>query len=379
MKREAETLNDSQGLAGRPWVNTTHQKAFKKRIRVHTESRNLVLLGFALLLLISFFVNVSIGAVQIGLGELWEILLMQVGLNSESVSVTKENVFFAIRLPRTLLGILVGGTLGISGALMQALFRNPLADPGLLGISSGAAAGASLIIVLGAGIGVTAFSSVWALPMAAFLGALLTTVVVWRLGTRSGRSDVTTMLLAGIAINALAGSVTGLMVLVSNDSQLRSLTFWSLGSLNGSLWSYVWIVGFCFCLMVAAIPFLGRPLNALLLGEHDALCLGVRVEVYKKFIIVITSVCVGAAVAFTGMIGFIGLVAPHMVRLMVGPDHSKVLPGSVLLGAILLLNSDLIARTLVPPTEIPIGIVTALIGAPYFLWLLKRTQLRRIF
>ena len=348
--------------------------------RASALDRGTVLLAFLVILLAaSFVLNIVMGAVSISFSDLLAILFGRAEEVRDSALGMKANVLFAVRIPRTLVAILTGGALGLCGALMQALFRNPLADPGLLGVSSGAAVGASSVIVMGAGYGITAFSSLWLLPLAAFVGAMITTLLVWYLGTRDGQSDVSTMLLAGIAINALAGAITGVMVLLSNDSQLRSLTFWSLGSLNGSTWVAVGIVGAVFVLTLLVVPFLPNPLNALLLGEHDAACLGVPVESFKKLLILLTSINVGVAVAFTGMIGFVGLIAPHGVRLLAGPNHATVLPGSILAGAVLLLNSDLVARTMVAPAEVPIGIVTAIAGAPFFLWLLLRSHQRSGF
>ncbi len=353
------------------------ERALSRRSTV--DRGTLLLVSLGLLLAASLILNISTGVVPINFSELMTILFGRAGDATSSALDMKASVLFAIRIPRTLVAILTGGALGLCGTLMQALFRNPLADPGLLGVSSGAAVGASSVIVMGAGYGITTFSSLWLLPLAAFAGAMITTLLVWYLGTRDGQSDVSTMLLAGIAINALAGAITGVMVLLSNDSQLRSLTFWSLGSLNGSTWAAAGIVGAVFVLTLLVVPFLPNPLNALLLGEHDAACLGVPVESFKKMLILLTSINVGAAVAFTGMIGFVGLIAPHVVRLLVGPNHATVLPGSILVGALLLLNSDLVARTMVAPAEVPIGIVTAIAGAPYFLWLLLRSRQRSAF
>lgn len=280
-------------------------------------------------------------------------------------------VVVGIRLPRTLLGLLVGAALAVSGALMQGLFRNPLADPGLTGVSSGAALFAAGMIVFGerlaAGTGPLPFVT---LPTLAFGGALLTTFTLYRISTRAGRTSVATLLLAGVALGALAGAITGVLTFISDDRQLRDLTFWSLGSLGGATWAKTATVAPAILPVLVAVPFLARGLNALTLGEAEAFHLGIAVERLKRTAIFLVAVAVGASVAVSGIIGFVGIVVPHLLRLAVGPDHRVLLPASALLGGMLLVLSDMLARTLVQPAELPIGIVTAAIGAPFFLWLL---------
>jgi iron complex transport system permease protein len=286
-------------------------------------------------------------------------------------------VLSAIRSPRLVLGLLVGGTLAVSGAAMQGLFRNPLADPGLIGISSGAALAAVSVIVLGPLFLPTL--TVWLgstlLPLAAFTGGFAVTLLVYRLATVNGTVNIATLLLAGIAINALSGSVTGLLVYVANDEQLRSLTFWSMGSLGGVTWP-VLLSGLPFFLLpLIMLPMLSRALNAFLLGEAEAGHLGFPVETIKTVVIILVALGVGVSVALSGIIGFIGLVTPHVLRLWLGPDHRVLVPGSALLGAILLLSADLLARSVAAPAEIPIGIITGLLGSPFFLWLLLRLKI----
>jgi iron complex transport system permease protein len=278
-----------------------------------------------------------------------------------------------IRLPRLFLGMMVGAALAMSGALMQGLFRNPLADPGLAGVSAGAGLGAALAIVLGdrlpqglAGLG----SSL--LPAAAFLGALAATSTLYVVATREGRTSVATMLLAGVALAALASAFIGILAYVSDDRQLRDLTFWSMGSLGGANWTKVAALAPIATLMLAAGPFLSRGLNALALGEAEAFHLGVRLERLKAMIVFLVAIAVGASVAAAGVISFVGIVAPHALRLIVGPDHRALLPLSVAAGAVLLAGADVLSRTLVAPAEMPVGILTAAIGAPFFLWLLMR-------
>ncbi|RMG78462.1 MAG: iron ABC transporter permease [Chloroflexi bacterium] len=320
---------------------------------------------------------VGIGAVQISPSQVIAILLDKLGINSGvAFEERQEVVLMIIRLPRVVMGVLIGGSLAVSGAAIQGLFRNPLADPGLIGISSGAALAAALMIVLGGSVfsGLIALLGDMALPLAAFAGGVLTTLLIYRLASVNGRTRVATMLLAGIAVNAVAGAGIGMMVFIANDDQLRDITFWSLGSLGRASWDTVAIMLPFLLLALVPLPFLARSLNALLLGEVEAQHLGVNVERVKTLVVLMVALAVGAGVAMTGIIGFVGLVVPHLVRLIAGPDHRIVLPGALLLGATLLVSADLLARTIAVPAEVPIGIVTALVGGPFFLWLLLRDR-----
>lgn len=287
-------------------------------------------------------------------------------------------ILTAIRLPRALVAAMVGAGLAIAGAAMQGLFRNPLADPGLIGVSAGAALAAVAAIVLGGDMLRPAASlragtpALWLLPAVAFLGGLGATLLVARVAARDGGMPVGTLLLAGIAINALANAGIGLLLFISDDRQIRDVTFWLLGSLAGARWPMVPVLAAAIVLPAAGLLLLARPLNGLALGEREAFHLGIDVERAKRIAIVLAAVVVSAGVAFTGLIAFVGLVVPHLVRLACGADHRVVLAGSALLGAALLSASDLAARTLAAPAELPIGVVTSLIGAPFFLWLLRR-------
>jgi iron complex transport system permease protein len=319
----------------------------------------------------------SVGAFRIAPAEVAAILLSAAGIDA-GVPFTEqqERVLFAIRLPRVLMAVLVGAGLASAGAAMQGLFRNPLADPGLIGVSSGAALAAAFVIVLGATVlpGLSKLLGVFTLPLAAFLGGLAVTLTIYNLSSRDGRLSLPVMLLAGIAVNALAGAGIGLFTYIATDEQLRNLTFWSLGSLAGAGWTAVAICAACVCVAVALACGAARALNAILLGEAEAGHLGVDVLRLKRTVIVLTALAVGTLVAFTGIIGFIGLIAPHMLRLAVGPDHRIVIPGAALLGAALTVVADTVARTIAAPAEMPIGILTALIGAPFFLGLLLRQR-----
>ena len=325
----------------------------------------------AALVLAAALLSVSLGAIRIPPER---VLAALTGEGSDPARARDALVILSIRLPRTLLGLLVGAGLAVSGALMQGLFRNPLADPALVGVSSGAGLAAAVIIVLGdrilARLGVPGPLPYAALPAGAFLGGLCATLILYALATRSGRTAVATMLLAGIALGALSGALTGLLTFVSDDRQLRDLAFWSLGSLGGATWSKVAASAPLILPVLAAVPLLGRGLNALVLGEAEAFLLGVPVERLKRACIVLVAVAVGASVAAAGVIGFVGLVVPHALRLLIGPGHRLLLPAAALLGGAFLVLADVVARLVAAPAELPIGIVTALVGAPVFLWLL---------
>ncbi|MCY6379676.1 FecCD family ABC transporter permease [Hoeflea prorocentri] len=277
-----------------------------------------------------------------------------------------------IRLPRAAMGILVGAGLAVCGAVMQGLFRNPLADPGIVGVSSGAALGAVSMIVLGPTIlaPLATLAGIYALPLAAFVGGLLTTLLLYRVSTRHGMTSVATMLLAGIALAALAGAATGILIFLADDQQLRDLTFWSLGSLAGANWTKVFAAGPIILVILVVSPLLASGLNAMTLGEAAARHMGLSVQRFKVMAIIFVAAATGAAVAVSGIIGFVGIVVPHLLRLLIGPDHRFLLPASALLGASMLLAADAAARTIVAPAELPIGIITALVGSPFFLWIL---------
>ncbi|MEM9301542.1 MAG: iron ABC transporter permease [Pseudomonadota bacterium] len=297
-------------------------------------------------------------------------------LSGTELSQMEQVVLWDIRAPRLILGILVGMALAVSGAVMQGLFRNPLADPGLVGVGAGAGLGAVLAIVLGGMLPVVLQDWVgnWLVPLAAFVGAWSSTMILYRVSTRRGRTSVATMLLAGIALGALAAAITGVMIYLSDDRQLRDLTFWGLGSLAGATWAKVMVAGPLIVLALAGSHFLSRGLNGLALGEATAHHLGINVQALKNGAILSVAAASGAAVAVSGGIGFVGIVVPHLLRLATGPDHRTLLPNAALLGATLLLLADIMARTVVAPAELPIGIVTAVIGSPVFLWILLRRR-----
>jgi iron complex transport system permease protein len=334
--------------------------------------------GLILLLLVVILIGIvvissCIGAVKITVPELLSILSNRIGF-SDAVSFKPQQaaVLLNIRFPRVILGVLIGAGLGISGAGIQGLFRNPLAEPGLIGISSGATLFAVLMIVMEVSVfkmlsGAIGF---YALSLAAFTGACITTVIVYKLSMRNGRTEINTLLLSGIAINALAGAFTGLLTYMATDEQLRTITFWSLGSLGGASWETVTGILPFILLPVAGLPFLAKSLNALALGDAQALHMGIDVLTVKRVVIVLATIAVGSSVAVAGMIGFIGLIIPHLIRMTFTADHRLVLPGSAILGAALLTLADLLARTIVAPAELPIGILTAMVGTPVFLYII---------
>ncbi|GHC26657.1 iron complex transport system permease protein [Gemmobacter caeni] len=326
----------------------------------------LLALGTLLLALLSL----GTGAAGLGPTELLS------ALTGEGLDRRAQVILWDIRLPRLALGLMVGAALAVSGALMQGLFRNPLADPGIVGVGAGAGLGAVLAIVLGGLLpaGVAAFVGAHLVPLAAFLGGWVATLLLYRVATRGGRTSVATMLLAGIALGALAGALTGILVYLADDRQLRDLTFWGMGSLAGASWPRIGASLPLILPVLVLSPLLARGLNALALGEAQAAHMGIAVERVKRFAILGVAAAAGAAVAVAGGIGFVGIVVPHLLRLLGGPDHRHILPQAALLGGGLLVGADMIARSLVAPAELPIGIVTACLGAPVFLWILLRRK-----
>jgi iron complex transport system permease protein len=355
---------------------TGEEAASSARIR-RRPSRTGVLTALGGLVALSALLSLTLGAVSIPPGETLRILLTALGVTPGTVDPLHETVILSIRAPRVLLGAVVGGGLAVSGAALQGLFRNPLADPGLIGVSAGSALAAVVVTVLGgtllAGVGI---GTPVLLSVGAFIGGVGAVALVYRVATHEGRTSVATMLLAGIAVNALAGAATGVFIFASDEQQLRDFTFWTMGSLAGRQGVGLWVALLVLLPGILVMPFLGGPLNALLLGEREARHLGVDVDRVRRLVFAGSALTVGGAVAVAGIIGFVGLITPHLVRLAFGPDHRLVLPGSALLGAALLILADLGARTLVAPAELPVGAVTALVGGPFFLWLIVRSRSR---
>ena len=341
--------------------------------RSHLGRLAIVLL--ALLLALAMILSLTTGASG---ASAWSLLAHWFGAppGDTAQALRDHAIIVNIRLPRMLLGVLIGAGLAVSGLLMQGLFRNPLADPGLVAVSGGAALGAVCTIVLGGTVlaPFTQALGIFALPMAAFCGGLATTAILYRVATRSGQTAIATMLLAGIAMAALAGAVSGVLVYVASDAQLRDLTFWGMGSLAGATWIKILAAGPIILIALAMAAFLSKGLNALTLGEAIAAHLGIAIQRFKIVTIVAVAAATGASVAVSGGIGFVGIVVPHLLRLVIGPDHRYLLPATALLGASFLLMADAISRTIVAPAELPIGIVTAAFGGPFFLWILLRRR-----
>lgn len=328
------------------------------------------------MLLASAMIAASIGAAGIPLARLPAALGFWPSDADPAALARDQLVLWSVRLPRIAITITIGGLLAASGAIMQGLFRNPLADPALVGVSSGGAVAAAASIVIGDRLLAAGQASLpfEVLPAAAFLGSLATTFILHRIATRENRTSITVFLLGGLAIAALANAGIGLLVFTADDRQLRDITFWLLGSLGGATWEKVAVVApFLFALLIV-IPFIARGLDLLVLGEAEAFHMGVEVERLKRMSIVLVSAMTGAAVAFAGIIGFVGIVVPHLLRLIIGPGHRRLLPASVCAGAILLLVADTCARTIAAPAEIPIGVLTAIVGAPFFLVILLRQR-----
>ncbi len=295
--------------------------------------------------------------------------------DKDTVSQQVKTILLDIRLPRICLAILIGAILAISGAVMQGLFRNPLAAPSLIGVSSGASVGASVVIVLaGAWLQSNTALGLSLVAVGAFIGSFLVTVLVYRLSTSALGTSVTTMLLAGIAVSALAGAVSGLLSYYADNEMLRQISIWQMGNLSTANWQRVLVLTVIAILVLSLFPRESKSLNALLLGESEARHLGIDVQQVKRKLILLTTLGIGTAVAIGGMIGFVGLIVPHIVRLLIGPDHRWLLPASALAGGVLLLLADTIARIIIAPTELPTGILTAILGAPFFIMLLVQQR-----
>ena len=347
------------------------KKKFDPRLNPH--QKNSFLVGIAFLLLLSFFASLTIGSIDFDIDILINVL------NPFSVSAFQSNetiIIEKIRLPRVLLALLIGATLASCGTVTQGLFRNPLADPSLIGVSAGASIGATIMIAVASHWFGNRFSydafGVSMTSASAFLFALITVLLVYRLSTNQRGTSVATMLLAGIAITALAGGFTSLLEYISDSQSLRRISLWGMGGLDGA--NYIQVAIMTLILSIIAIFFFRNhaELNALLLGESEARHLGVQVQKTKLTLIILVAAGVGTSVSLAGGIGFIGLIVPHIMRLIIGPNHRHLIPATLIAGAILLLIADTLSRTIISPAELPVGIITALIGAPFFISLLRK-------
>ena len=325
----------------------------------------IIILGVCLLVsLLSLLVATSLGSFNV---SIFDYLL-------QTSSILENKVLEQIRLPRVLLAGIVGASLGISGASLQGLFRNPLADPGLIGVSAGAALGASVVIVLGSSFIPDYIFGPFILPLSAIMGAALVIYLLYLFTKGFGYQGVTYMLLVGIAVNALASVGIGILTFISSDSELRGLTFWTMGSFGAANWTLVLPALIVILITIFLLIPYSRQLDLLQLGEPEAYRLGVDVKSLKFRVIISSAIVVGISVSLSGMIGFVGLVVPHLMRLLGGVNHNYLLPASALFGATIMIVADLLSRTLIQPAELPVGLLTSAIGAPFFLWLIFRIR-----
>ena len=349
------------------------QPILKKLLQVLFSNTNL-----AVLLVLCMCYSLFVGAYSTGINDVINTISSFLGVPGSSAADSLSYLLWNVRLPRIFLAVLVGAALALSGAAIQGLFRNPLADPSLIGVTSGAMVFAVAGIFLGSTLLASFHASLGFVStlILAFTGSLLTTYWVYRLATYRGQTSIATMLLAGIAITALAGALTGLMTYFSSEDELRDITFWTLGSVGGANWKVLSYLAPL--LLVAGVLLLRvqKQLDLLSLGEREAHYLGVNLQYVKWTVIGGAALAVGTSVAFCGMISFIALIVPHLIRLVQGSAHRRILPGAALLGGILLLLADTFARTIIAPAELPIGILTALLGAPFFIGILLQTKRR---
>lgn len=340
-----------------------------------TRWRRLLPTGLAASLAVAVVLNLSLGAVAIPFDALVRALAGLAGPDGSDPAAAQDlAILTGIRLPRALFAALAGAGLAVTGGVLQGLFRNPLADPTVIGVSGGAALGAAVAIV-GLGslpLAIRQALGALPLPLCAFVGALSATTAVYHLGRPRSGASLASVLLAGIAVNAMAFAGVGALSVIATDEQLRNLTFWNLGSVGGTNWTQLMIAASLGVPAIGLMIRLGPALDALALGHREAGSLGIDVTDVRRRAVMLAALTVGAIVSGAGVIGFVGLLAPHMVRLAIGPAHRSLLPVSALLGALLLLVADLLARTIVMPAELPVGILTTAAGAPFFLWLLAR-------
>ncbi|ODA69866.1 Hemin transport system permease protein HmuU [Streptomyces sp. AVP053U2] len=320
-------------------------------------------------LLVLVPVAAATGAYHVPVGDVLTSIQHRLGLGGAELDRVAESVLWNVRFPRIVLALLVGASLGCAGALMQGVFGNPLAEPGVIGVSSGAAVGAVGAIALGLD-----FAGNWTVSVLAFAAGLVTVLLVYVMSRSGGRTEVVTLILTGIAVNAFAGALIGLFLFFADTAAVNQITFWQLGSLSQATWPKVLAVLPCAVLGLAVAPSYARRLDLLALGERPARHLGVDVERLRIVLVLIIALLTAAAVSVSGVVGFVGLVVPHLLRMAAGPGHRFLLPGSALLGALVLLAADLTARTIAEPAELPLGVLTALIGSPFFFWLLRRTR-----
>lgn len=324
------------------------------------------------ILLISLFFSISIGTATISFSELTRIISSLFGLVPyDQIEPTQYNIISQVRLPRVLLALMVGGGLSVVGAVMQSIFRNPMAEPGILGWSSGGAFFAVFLIYSG-----LAVNYAFILPLGAFIGTLITSAVIYKVSTIKNETPNTILLLTGITIGALFVSLTSLVLILADVWSVRDILFWLMGGLDSSGWHHVKIAWIPIIIGSIGIMLFSRDLNALLIGDDAASTLGINVKSTKTWLLILSSLVVGACVSVSGIIGFVGLVIPHMLRLILGADNRLLLPASFIIGASFLSIADLIARTLISPEELRLGIITSFVGVPFFIYLLRKNRFK---
>ena len=355
--------------------NRTQVEARTRGVRMAPRVSASLLIPILFVLLVgSVILSAMMGAVKVPPHDVVAIVFNHIGHYvgwqvDATYTQQQDAVVWSIRLPRILLGAMVGAALAVSGAALQGMFRNPLADPSLIGVSSGAALGAVLTVGLG-----IAFLGRWTTPIFAFVGGMLFALLGYALSRQNGRTEVVTLILAGIALNTFAGAGTALITFMANDSQIRAIIFWSMGSLGGATWNNVMSSAPFVAVGLIASYWWRKPLNLMTLGEREARHLGVETERTRFLVIVFTALMTGSTVAVSGVVGFVGLIVPHVIRLISGPNHRILLPASAIGGATLVVLADLVARTLVAPLELPLGVLTAFIGGPFLLVLMLKTR-----
>jgi iron complex transport system permease protein len=342
----------------------------KKNYENKSKKYNEILLFMVVMLILTVIAATAIGAVSVPFFETAKIILKNFGLiKFKSFTESQESIIFFVRFPRVIIAVLVGAALAASGTVMQGMFRNPMADPGIIGVSSGASLGAVTAIALG----LTA-KSMYFMPVFATIGAFTAAFVIFMLSSRGGKIPVLTLILAGIAVSTFIGALTSLILTRINEYQVREYLFWAVGSLSARRWEHVNLVIVPIVICIIILITFARDLNVLLLGEEEAQSVGLNPSRARKRLLFFVSVTTAMAVCVSGNISFVGLIVPHIMRLIVGPDNRILLPASAVAGAIFLVGCDLVARVVIMPAEIGVGIVTSLLGAPYFLYLLNRAR-----
>lgn len=349
------------------------KSATSSAITRHALTATVLFTALTIALVATLMISAGTGQLAIPPNEVLGSLLHRIGIDWLPLpsQPAGDTTLWSIRFPRVAMAALVGAALAVAGLVMQAIFGNPLAEPGVIGISSGAAVGAGLSIVFG----LTVFGE-WTTAAFAFAAGLIATLIVYAMSRADGRTEVVTLVLTGIAVNAIAGAAIALLTFLSDTQAREQIVFWQLGSLKTSRWSQVLIIAAVIAVGLIAAYVAARKLDLLALGERNARHLGVNVEALRIAMICVVALLTGAAVAFAGIISFVGLVIPHLMRMILGPAHLPLVTASALGGALLLSLADLGARTLVPMADLPIGMLTALVGGPFFFWLLRRTRKR---